>query len=160
MAKDVSDQAETFFKSTVPFDINRVQAAAVYCSDGRFGEQCDDLLQNALKLPRYDRVAVPGGAACLASHLATEREEAGVVEQLGFLVEVHKLERVVLIAHENCAFYLKRLQISPEELKEQQLADLRKAVSRVQAISSDLTVDGFFARMDGAAAIAFDRVEL
>ena len=35
-------------------------AAAVYCSDGRFGEHVDDFLHNALKLPRYDRLAVPG----------------------------------------------------------------------------------------------------
>ena len=31
----------------------------------------------ALGLPRYDRLAVPGGAACLAGYFATYREEEG-----------------------------------------------------------------------------------
>jgi len=51
------------FISPTPFDENRVRAAAVYCSDGRFGEQMDEFLHAGLSLPRYDRVAVPGGAA-------------------------------------------------------------------------------------------------
>ena len=45
------------------FDENRIRAAALYCSDGRFGEQIDDFLHNGLKLPRCDRLVVPGGAA-------------------------------------------------------------------------------------------------
>ena len=30
------------YDSSFPFDENRIGAAAVYCSDGRFGEQFDD----------------------------------------------------------------------------------------------------------------------
>src|SRR5258708_36282290 len=54
------------YRSSIPYDTERIGAAAVYCSDGRFGEQVDDLIFNALNLPRYDRLAIPGGAACLA----------------------------------------------------------------------------------------------
>ena len=54
------------FVSQTPFDHQRIGAAAVYCSDGRYGEQMDEFLHQGLGLPRYDRVAVPGGAACLA----------------------------------------------------------------------------------------------
>ena len=98
----------------------------MYCSDGRFGEPFDELLHNALRLPRYDRLAVPGGAACLASHFATYREEEGVVQQLRFLVDAHGIERVVLIAHEDCAFYTERLNISPLQLESQQRDFARK----------------------------------
>lgn len=153
-------QLEKFFQSDIPFDINRVHAAAVYCSDGRFGDQCDDLLHNAMQLPRYDRVAVPGGAACLASPLATEGEMQGTCEQLAFLVEAHQLERVVLMVHENCAFYQGRMDASAEEIKQRQLEDVRQAAARVQAISADLIIDGFFVRTEGEHAIAFDRIEL
>jgi hypothetical protein len=85
----------------------------------------------ALKLPRYDRLAVPGGAACLASHFSAYREEEGVIEQLRFLVHVHDLERVVLVAHEGCAFYTERLHVSPLQLESQQYDDIKKAVRRV-----------------------------
>jgi hypothetical protein len=74
----------TVYESPVRFHENRIRAAAVYCSDGRFGEHVDDFLHNALKLPRCDRLAVPGGAACLAGHLFAYREEWGLVEQLHY----------------------------------------------------------------------------
>lgn len=149
---------QTVYQSAIPFDANRMQAAAVYCSDGRFGEQVDDLLHNALALPRYDRLAVPGGAACLASHFPTFREEEGVVEQLRFLVTVHGLCRLVLIAHEDCAFYTEKLHVSPLQLETQQREDMKKAIQRVRRINSDLMVDAFFARKGWDNRITFERV--
>src|SRR5262245_56949242 len=121
-----SNENSVFFESSVRYYPNRIRAAAVYCSDGRFGDQVDELMHTALKLPRYDRLAVPGGAACLASHFETYREEEGVVEQLRFLFQVHSIERVVLIAHEGCAFYLQRLHVSPLQLQSQQHDDIKK----------------------------------
>lgn len=149
-----------FYESSVPFDANRIRAAAVYCSDGRFGEQFDDLLHNALRLPRYDRLAVPGGAACLAGHFATYREDEGVFEQLRFLVDVHGLERIVLVAHENCAFYSERLRVSPLQLETQQREDMAKAVRRVRTLSQALVVNAFFARKNWDNVIRFETVEL
>lgn len=148
---------EHLFESAVPYESARIRAAAVYCSDGRFGDQVDDFLHNHLGLPRYDRLAVPGGPACLASHFATYREEEGVIEQLKFLVGVHGLERVVLIAHQDCAFYTERLRTQPMVLEQQQLGDLRKAVRRVQGYGSRLVVEAYFARMEGER-IRFERM--
>lgn len=148
-----------FFESSIPFDADRIRAAAVYCSDGRLGDQFDDLMHNALQLPRYDRLAVPGGAACLASHFDTYREEEGVTEQLRFLIKVHGLARVVLIAHEDCAFYTERLRVSPLQLESQQCDDMNRAVSRVRSIGPHLIVDAFFARKNWDGAIHFEAVE-
>lgn len=134
------------FESDVPYSPDRIRAAAVYCSDGRYGEHIDDLLQRGLHLPRYDRLAVPGGAACLAGHFPTYREEQGVVEQLRFLVDVHQIEQVVLVAHSDCAFYLKRLRTSPLQLESQQRLDLQKATRRVQRFSRLLKVHAFIGR--------------
>ena len=149
----------TFYESSVRFDSDRIRAAAVYCSDGRFGEQFDDLLQNALQLPRYDRLAVPGGPACIASHFSTYREEEGVVEQLRFLVDVHGLEQVVLIAHENCAFYTERLNVSPLQIETQQHEDMQKAIQRVKSIAHHLIVSAFFARKHSGGTIRFESIE-
>ena len=155
-----AEENRSYFESSVRFDANRIRAAAVYCSDGRFGEQFDDLLHNALQLPRYDRLAVPGGAACLARHFATYREEEGVFEQLRFLVDVHGLERVVLIAHEDCAFYTERLHVSPLQLETQQREDMEKAVRRVRSLSRTLSVSAFFARKHRKGMIQFESVDL
>jgi hypothetical protein len=146
------------FDSTIPFDPQRVQAAAVYCSDGRLGEHVDELLHQGLGLPRYDRLAVPGGAACLAGHFATYREEEGTIEQLRFLLTVHEARRVVLIAHEGCAFYTERLRVSPLQLAAQQHDDLVKAIRRVQQFGLNIDVLAFFARRHGKS-LRFERVE-
>ena len=117
------------YESPVRFHESRIRAAAVYCSDGRFGEHVDDFLHNALKLPRYDRLAVPGGAACLAGHFLAFREEEGLIEQLRFLIKVHGLERVVLVAHQDCAFYTERLHVSPLKIETQQQEDMQTSRS-------------------------------
>ena len=155
-----SDANQYCFNSSVKYNVDRIQAAAVYCSDGRFGEQFDDLMHNALGLPRYDRLAVPGGPACLARHFSLYREEDGVSEQLRFLVQVHQLQRIVLIAHQNCAFYTQRLQISALHLETQQHEDMQKAVERVRSIGPNLLIEAFFARMKHDGTIHFEVVEV
>lgn len=147
------------YENSMRFDANRIRAAAVYCSDGRFGEHFDDFLHNALKLPRYDRLAVPGGAACIAGHLLCHREEEGVTEQLRFLIKVHGIERVVLIAHQDCAFYTERLRISSSKLATQQWEDMAAAVCRVHSFAPDLKVDTFFARKKEDGTILFETME-
>src|SRR3982751_6656195 len=104
-----TDRAESVtpivYAAGIPFDDRRIGAAAVYCSDGRFGDPMDEFLHAGLGLPRYDRVAVPGGAACLAGHGGAYHEGHALSRQLGFLIREHGLRRVVLIAHDGCAFY-------------------------------------------------------
>ena len=136
------------YKSSLPYDPQRIHAAAVYCSDGRVGEHFDDFLQNGLRLPRYDRVALPGGPACLAGHTEAHVAEQGVVDELKFLVEVHGLERIVLIAHAGCAFYSTRLHLPQEYLESQQKIDLVKAALFIRRITGLERIDGFFARPD------------
>jgi hypothetical protein len=154
----MADEAPQLYDSVVPFEEARIGAAAVYCSDGRFGEQFDDFLQQVLQLPRYDRLAIPGGAAALAGHFAAYREGDMVADQLRFLVEVHDLRRVVLIAHEDCAFYTKRLEISAIDLLQTQREDLAKAARRVRELSPRLAVDAWFAHCRGAV-VSFEQVE-
>jgi hypothetical protein len=141
--------------SATPFDENRVGAAAVYCSDGRYGEQMDDFLHAGLGLRRYDRVAVPGGAACMAGHLMVYHEKNAMEQQLAFLVKSHQLRRVVLIAHENCGFY-KGLWTGGKTVEQQQAEDLIKAAELIRSWNLGVEVDAYFARrVDGK--VAFER---
>jgi hypothetical protein len=55
-----------FFRSRLRYDARRMHVAAMYCSDGRIGAHFDHFLHNGPGLPRHDRVALPGGPACLA----------------------------------------------------------------------------------------------
>lgn len=146
------------FESQTPYQSERIHAAAIYCSDGRVGDHFDDFLQNGLMLPRYDRVALPGGPATLVEYPQTKLEHAAVVEELRFLVEVHGLKRVVLIQHQNCAFYTKRLELSGFDVERRQLDDLKRASEFVAKITNVGAIDSYFARQfDGH--IRFEEVQ-
>ena len=141
-------ERESIYQSRLPFEVSRIQAAAIYCSDGRFGEHMDDFLHNALKLPRYDRLTIPGGAACLGGHFRSFREEDALLAHLRFLIAVHCLRRVVLIAHKECAFYTEGLHLPPAWLLQQQIEDLNQAITRIQSLSREVEVDAYLASHD------------
>lgn len=149
----------TPFESRIPYEQARIHAAAIYCSDGRVGEQIDDFLQNGLKLPRYDRVALPGGAGCLAGHAQAHLEEQGVVDELKFLVEVHRLKRIILIAHDGCAFYSSRLGLTDRRVELVQRADLVRATAFVARVTELKNINAYFARRT-ENRVTFEEVEV
>lgn len=146
------------YRSTIAYNEKRIHAAAVYCSDGRIGAQFDDFLQNGLSLPRYDRVTLPGGPACLAGHPQANLEEKGVVDELHFLVEVHKLKKVILIAHQGCAFYSTRLELREPRLELLQKADLVRATAYVHRVTGLEAIEAYFARLV-EGHMQFERVD-
>jgi hypothetical protein len=145
--------------SSIPFDTARIGAAAVYCSDGRYGEQMDQFLHVSLGLPRYDRLAVPGGIAPLAGHLIAWREEEALAQQLRFLIESHALTRLVLIAHQDCGFYVHRLGYRVLEREQQQCLDLVKCAQRIRSFASHLRVEAYFARVSDST-VFFEPVDI
>jgi hypothetical protein len=145
MNRAITDSQPIVYRSRAPFDERRVGAAAVYCSDGRFGEQMDEFLHEGLGLPRYDRVAIPGGAACLAGHSCAYHAKHALERQLEFLIRAHALSRVVLIAHEGCAFY-RELWLGLRTMQEQQAVDLEKAAAHIRASTPEVAIDLYFAR--------------
>jgi len=134
------------FESTVPFRSHRIHTAAVYCSDGRFGQQIDEFLRHSLGTALCDRLAVPGGPAALRPDPELPEDSRGILEQLAFLVRAHELQQVILIAHEPCAFYRERLGVSDDRQHARQVEDL-KAAARVVGTLASLQVDLYTARL-------------
>ena len=147
------------FESKNLYEPERIHAAAIYCSDGRLGEHFDDFLQNGLKLPRYDRVALPGGPAALAEHAETKLAHDAVADELHFLIEVHGLQRVVLIQHQNCAFYTHRMGLSGFQVEQHQREDLASAAAFVRKVTGVTQIEAYFARQL-ASHIRFEAVPL
>lgn len=141
----MNEHTQGRWRSRGVFETERVGAAAIYCSDGRYNEQFDEFLHEQLGLPRYDRLVVPGGPAALAGHISAYREEETVTEALRFLIESHRLERVVMIAHAGCGFYLKRLMVSEAMVRRRQEEDLAKAAERVAMVSGRVRVETYIA---------------
>ncbi len=147
------------YDSPVKFVSERIHAAAVYCSDGRMGDAFDDFCTNGLELPRYDRVALPGGPACLAGYPEARLEEQGVLDELIFLVEAHELDRVVLIQHAGCAFYGHRLEVTDDHLPSLQRADLVRAAHFVRKATPLSRVEGWMLQIDGDR-ISFEQIDV
>jgi Putative carbonic anhydrase len=123
----------------------RIGALALYCSDGRWGEAFDEFCHRHLRIPRYDRWAVPGGPAWVAPRPEDPALLQAARIQLDFLVRVHELKRVVLITHYGCAWYGHRLKRSPDECLSAQIEDLEAAVAVLQGWYSGLRVEAYLA---------------
>jgi len=121
----------------------RIGAMALYCSDGRWGEAIDEFCHRHLHIPRYDRWAVPGGPARVATSGDDEILLRAARIQLDFLVEVHELERVVLITHYACAWYGHRLQRPPDECLTAQAEDVRAAAATLRSWHPGLRVEAY-----------------
>lgn len=147
MCREHHEHRPGCYESRIAYEVSRIHAAAIYCSDGRLGEHFDDFLQNGLSLPRYDRVTLPGGPGCMAGHPQATLEEHGVVDELRFLVEVHGLERIVLITHQGCAFYTERLGLTEPRLELMQRADLVRAAAFVHRVTGIGAIEAYFARL-------------
>ncbi len=147
------------YDSPLRYESTRIHAAAIYCSDGRVGEHFDDFLHVGLSLPRYDRVCLPGGPACLAGHPQANVREQGVVDELQFLLQVHHLRRIVLIAHQGCAFYATRLELKEPRLELVQRADLVRAAAFVHRVTGLEAIEAYFARLTGAE-VGFEPVQV
>lgn len=147
------------YVSKLPYNKDRIQAAAMYCSDGRVGDHFDDFMHHGLALPRYDRVALPGGPACLAGYTEARLEEEGVIDELEFLVTAHKLTRIVLIQHQGCAFYMNRLKVREQSVEQLQKADLVRAAYTIRHWVKIEQIEGYFLKQD-AGEFLFERVPL
>jgi hypothetical protein len=138
------------FTSGEYWQAQRVGALTLYCSDGRWGEAFDEFCHRHLHIPRYDRLAVPGGPAWLmpddpdAAHLYRAARE-----QLDFLVRAHQLQRLVLITHYGCAFYAERLRRDADGCLPEQVRDTLRAADLLRSWYPDVRVDTFLAMRRG-----------
>lgn len=148
--------AQAIYESTIPFDTSRVGAAALYCSDGRYGEQLDEYLHQGCGWPRYDRLAIPGGPAVLSGAISVLWEESFLRKYLEFLVRSHDLKHLALIAHEGCGFYRDWLHLPPERIEQRQIRDLQQAQQQLRLNLPALAVRVLFARRRGERVQLFD----
>jgi Putative carbonic anhydrase len=133
------------YHATERWHPERIGAMALYCSDGRWGEAFDEFCHRYLQIPRYDRLAVPGGPAWIAVPPEDPAQLRATRIQMDFLVRAHELERVVLITHFGCAWYGDRLQLPPGECLAAQADDVQAAAAVLRNWYPDLRVEAYLA---------------
>ena len=145
------------FTSLERWHPERIGALALYCSDGRWGEAFDEFCHRYLQIPHYDRWAVPGGPACLVPSPGHEVHST-IREQVDFLVQVHQLDKMVLITHYACAHYGHRLQRSPQDCLPVQLEEVRTAAKTLRNWYPAVSVEPYLA-MRMSNCLSFHRLD-
>jgi hypothetical protein len=139
------------YQSRCEWREDRSPTLVIACADGRWRDHIEDFAAHALKIDAaYDLVMVPGGAEPLALADLIPKDFNFLRRRLEMLVRSHGTRRVVLIAHENCGWYRER-KIGPftVDVKARQLADLRQARMRIQEWFGGVSVETYFARVEG-----------
>jgi hypothetical protein len=144
--------------TTVPFEHSYPDALAVYCSDGRFTDAVDELLEK-LGHPRLDTLTIPGGPGLLNHRTSGYSDCDTFSRSAEFLIREHHITTVVLLAHEGCGFYARKLpDLSHDQIKKRQLDDLRLAMREMHETHPRLRIEAFIA-VPGADHVRFEPVE-
>lgn len=115
----------------------------VSCADGRFSIQDERVLAELGVQATPDRYSPPGGPGALHPLTCARAMERDVdLGRLRFLIEHHHTRYVLLVMHEDCAFYATKFpHYTPQQQLERQLADIvevaRDLRREFQGVQSD-----------------------
>lgn len=159
---------EPIYKSHTPFAEKTSSVLVITCTSNVFVPYVSEFLAKQLDLPpgTYDWLAVPGGPQFL---LLTEYlpKFAWVGHKwLKFLIERHRLQRVIAISHEDCAWYneerllpafLQKYGALDKPLKERQKDDLREVTGIVRNLLAPIAIEAYYAEKGSDGFVHFTR---
>jgi hypothetical protein len=124
----------------------------VHCSDPRYQPHFQHFLRHGLKLDRYALIAVPGGPQCFTLDTYLPKFSWAGMRWMKFMVELTRPARVVLIAHDDCRWYIDNGFADVPTARAKQLADLRQARAVLAERFGSVPVDFYYATLrDGGA---------
>ena len=147
----MKNASETVYESSLPWNPERPDTVIITCVDGRWYHHFQEFAREHLKAgPRTDFMAVPGGIEPMTLFDLVPKDFNFFRRRIGSLIEAHGTRRIVAIAHQDCSWYRTR-KIGPLtiDLRERQIADLRRAASRLREMFDGAVVETYFARLSG-----------
>ena len=108
-------------------------AIVVHCIEFRFQKYLDPWLHEHLGHDNYDRVSLAGAVFDFYT----------VLRQVEISDRLHKIEKVILINHEDCGAY------GAEENYERHKTDLEEAERKIEALFPNLDVETYYLHLDG-----------
>jgi hypothetical protein len=140
-------------ESPLPWDPARPDTVIITCVDGRWYHHFQEFARLHLNAgPRTDFLAVPGGIEPLTLVDLVPKDFNFFRRRLESLIDAHGTRRIVAIAHQDCAWYRAR-KIGPVtlDLKDRQVADLRRSASLLREMFEGVAVETYFARLSGTS---------
>src|SRR5262249_23558599 len=120
----------------------------VHCSDPRYQPHFQDFLRQGLRLDHYALIAVPGGPQFLALSEYLPKFAWAGWRWVKFMMDLSKPDRVILIAHDDCRWYLDmRFWAQSGGMRERQVGDLQKVRSELAGRFSGSKVELYYAKL-------------
>lgn len=148
------------FKSSLKVNSARADTLVVHCSSHRVQAALGEFLNKGLDLKNYELLVLPGGPQCLTLVEYLPKYSWAVTKWVRFLVEAHELNRVVLIAHQDCGWY-KQLPFhlfGSSDPRQRQEDDLRRVRAAMAKDFPHLRVDLYFAGWDSSNQVTIESV--
>lgn len=136
-------------------------ALVVHCGDHRLQAAFNEFLNKELGLGgNYDLFVIPGGPQSLTLVEYLPKFSWASWRWFRFFVENHEITRLILIQHQDCAWYKSlplHLHSSPEP-REHQEEDLRKIGRVLRKDFPELRVELYFAAWDSSERITLESI--
>ena len=127
----------------------------IHCSDARYQPHFQDFLRSGLHVERCALIAVPGGPQFLTLSEYLPKFSWVGWRWVKFMAGLTHPERVILIAHDDCRWYLDmRFWAQAGGLRERQVKDLQQVRAEVAGRIAGSRVELYYARLeDGRVAL-------
>ena len=144
---------EIEYESTLAWDPVRPDTAIICCVDGRWFHHFAEFARVHLGAgSRTDFMAVPGGIEPMTLSELVPKDFNFFRRRIEGLVEAHGTRRIVAIAHQDCAWYrARRLGPPGADLKDRQIADLRRVANTLREMFPAVLVETYFAGLTGTS---------
>jgi hypothetical protein len=143
------------YVAELPWEITRPDTVVITCVDGRWYRHFQEFVSVHLDAgPCTDFMAVPGGIEPLTLADELPKDFNFFRRRLDALVGAHGTKRIVVIAHEECAWYRVRMgPVSADALRARQIADVRRAAWWLRERFEGVVVQPYFARLSGTTPV-------
>jgi hypothetical protein len=125
----------------------------IHCSDPRYQPHFQDFLRTRLGLTSYALVAIPGGPQTLTLVEYLPKFAWSGWRWMKFLVNLTRPRRIILVAHDDCRWYLDNRFAEGPKARARQIDDLRRVRSTFVERFGSPRFDLFYARLDGTSAV-------
>jgi hypothetical protein len=162
------------YKTQALFVENASTTLVLTCSSNAFYPYVREFLEKSLQLPEgtYDYFSVPGGPQFLMLTEYLPKFAWAGQRWVKFLVEKHRLKKLILITHEDCAWYndermipsfLQKFGIGgasarASTLKERQIEDLKEMAQSMHSLVAPIHIDAYYAEKESDGVIGFVKV--
>jgi hypothetical protein len=149
------------FQLTSKLKRGDTEVLVIHCGDYRFQGAFYEFLNGVLKLnENYDLMVIPGGPQSLTLVEYLPKFSWASWKWFRFFVEKHGIRRLILIQHQDCAWYQTmplHLHASPE-LRKRQEQDLGRISRTLTKDFANLTVELYYAKWDPGDRITIDAI--